>query len=79
MQSEIADEWSRYLSNRTSAPVITYVIDVVPTVSGQYSDDYKALLQSMAFQGQGKYFNVGSAGASDVGDKIREALGADLH
>ena len=74
MQSEVADEWSRYLSNRTSAPVITYVIDVVPTVSGQYSDDYKALLQSMAFQGQGKYFNVGSAGASDVGDRIREAL-----
>jgi len=74
MQSEVADEWARYLANRTTKPVVTYVIDVVPTVSGQYSNDYKALLQSMAFQGKGKYFNVGSAGASDVGDKIREAL-----
>lgn len=74
LQSEIADEWARYLANKTTNPVITYVIDVVPTVSGQYSTDYKALLQSMATQGQGKYFDVGSAGASDVGAKIKAAF-----
>ncbi len=73
-QSEIADEWTRYLANKTTNPVITYVIDVVPTVAGQYSDDYKALLQSMAEEGKGKYFNVGSAGAPDVGAKIKAAL-----
>jgi type IV pilus assembly protein PilY1 len=74
MQSEVADEWSRYLANKPTSPVITYVIDVVPTEAGQYSNDYKALLQSMATQGNGKYFNVGSAGAPDVGQKIREAF-----
>jgi type IV pilus assembly protein PilY1 len=74
MQSEVADEWARYLANKTTNPVITYVIDVVPTVGGQYSDDYKALLESMAEEGKGKYFNVGSAGASDVGAKIKAAL-----
>lgn len=74
MQSEIADEWARYLANKTTNPVITYVIDVVPTVAGQYSDDYKALLESMAEEGKGKYFNVGSAGAPDVGAKIKAAL-----
>lgn len=74
MQSEIADEWARYLASKTSAPVYTYVIDVVPTVPGQYSTDYRALLESIASQGKGKYFNVGSAGASDVGDKIADAF-----
>ena len=73
-QSEIADEWARYLANKSSIPVVTYVIDVVPTVPGQYSNDYKALLRSMATQGKGKYFNAGSVGASDVGDKIKEAF-----
>jgi len=73
-QSDITDEWARYLANKTSNPVITYVIDVVPTVSGQYSNDYKALLQSMAKQGNGTYFNVGSAGAADLGAKIKAAL-----
>lgn len=74
MQSEIADEWARYLANKTTNPVVTYVIDVVPTVAGQYSADYKALLQSMAEEGQGKYFDVGSAGAADVGAKIKAAF-----
>lgn len=73
-QSEVADEWARYMASKSTNPVITYVIDVVPTVSGQYSEDYKALLKSMATAGRGKYFNVGSAGASDVGEKIRKAL-----
>jgi type IV pilus assembly protein PilY1 len=73
-QSEVADEWARYLSNKTTNPVVTYVIDVVPTVAGQYSTDYRRLLESMAVQGQGKYFNVGSAGASDVGAKIKAAF-----
>lgn len=74
LQSEVADEWARYLANKTTNPVITYVIDVVPTVAGQYSDDYKVLLQSMAEEGKGKYFNVGSAGAPDVGAKIKAAF-----
>lgn len=77
-QSEVADEWARYLANKTANSVITYVIDVVPTVSGQYNNDYKALLQSMATQGKGAYFNVGSAGASDLGAKIQAALGTIL-
>ena len=73
-ERDMADEWSRYLSNKTTNPVITYVIDVVPTVAGQYDNDYKALLQSMATQGQGKYFNAGSADAPDLGAKIKAAL-----
>ena len=73
-QGEIADEWSRYLASKTTSPVVTYVIDVVPTNAGQYSTDYKALLQSMATQGKGEYYDVGSAGAADVGIKIQAAL-----
>ena len=71
---DYADEWARYLANKSSRPVVTYVIDVVPTVAGQYSLDYKELLKSMAKQGTGEYFDVGSAGAADVGDKIKEAF-----
>ena len=71
---EVADEWSRYLANKATDPVITYVIDVVPTQDGRYSRDYQALLMSMATQGKGRYFDVGSAAAGDVGGKIRVAL-----
>ncbi len=74
-QGDVADEWSRYLANKAASPVITYVIDVVPTQDGQYSRDYQALLMSMATQGKGKYFNVGSAAAGDIGAKIQVALG----
>ncbi len=74
-EQNMADDWSRYLATRSATKVITYTIDIVPTSPGQYSLGYKALLQSMATQGKGKYFNVGSADAADVGDKIKEALG----
>jgi len=74
MQDEVADEWARYMANKTTNPIITYVIDVVPTTPGQHSADYQALLQSMAFQGKGKYFNVGSATAAQVGNNIQAAL-----
>lgn len=83
-QGDMADEWARYLGNKATNPVITYVIDVVPEgcgvypddpdPCGQYSGDYYALLNSMADQGLGKYFNAGSAGAADVGAKIKEAF-----
>ncbi len=75
-QGDIADEWSRYLANKATSRVTTYIIDVVPTQAGRYSSDYQALLKSMAAQGQGRYFNVGSAAADDVGLKIQAALGA---
>ena len=74
-QDDVADEWARYMANKIENAVITYTIDVVPTVRGQYSEDYQALLRSIATQGQGKYFNVGSSGASDLGSKIQETLG----
>lgn len=73
-QSEIADEWARYMASKSTNPIVSYVIDVIPTVAGQYNNDYKALLKSMAAQGKGKYFDVGSAGAADVGSKIQAAL-----
>lgn len=73
-QADVADEWSRYMADKATNPIVTYVIDVVPTNAGQYSNDYKALLQSMAARGKGKYFNAGSAGSADVGTKIGNAL-----
>jgi len=73
-ERDVADEWARYLGNRSENPVTTFVIDVVPTVRGQYSDDYKALLESIAGQGHGSYFNVGSAGAPDLGEKLQDTL-----
>ena len=77
-EADLADEWARYMASKTSNSVVTYVIDVVPTNAGQYSNDYKALLQSMAAQGKGAYFNVGSAGAGDLGAKLQAAFGSIL-
>jgi type IV pilus assembly protein PilY1 len=73
-QTDIADEWSRYMASKATAPIITYVIDVVPSQNGQYSTDYQALLKSMATQGKGKYFNAGAANAANVGTNIADAL-----
>ncbi len=73
-QADVADEWSRYMGSKTRNPIVSYVIDVIPTNAGQYSNDYKALLKSMAAQGKGKYFDVGSAGDPAVGSKIQAAL-----
>jgi type IV pilus assembly protein PilY1 len=76
-QDDIADEWTRFLANppNTTYPkVITYTIDVKPTQSGQWSTDYQALLRSMATQGKGKYFYVGTAGDADLGAKLQVIL-----
>lgn len=52
-QSNVADEWARFLFNNRQ--IITYSIDVLPGSTGQ-SPGWSALLRSMAVQGRGRYF-----------------------
>lgn len=60
-QSNISDEFARFLSSPTAngiANIVTYTVDVLPGTTGQ-GPGWTALLKSMAAQGKGKYF-VGS-------------------
>jgi Tfp pilus tip-associated adhesin PilY1 len=63
-QSNIADEWAKFLSNNDvnstvagTQTIRTYTVDVNPGTTGQ-GPDHTALLKSMAAQGKGKYFAV---------------------
>ena len=69
-QSNIADEWARFMWN-SPRRITTYTIDVKPKVTGQTAG-WTALLQNMADQSNGKYFDGGSGA---TGDEIRAAFG----
>jgi type IV pilus assembly protein PilY1 len=76
-QSNIADEWARFLANtdvNASHPltqnVISYTVDVNPGTTGQ-GPGWTALLKSIALQGKGKYFAV-TGNASDIADALNK-------
>ncbi|WP_275096396.1 pilus assembly protein [Sedimenticola hydrogenitrophicus] len=54
-----SDEYARFMN--ATQDIVTYTIDVHPTTTGQ-GDDNSTLLASMASQGKGRCFAVGSAG-----------------
>lgn len=76
-QSNIADEWARYLANADVNQnvslvqnVYTYTVDVNPGTTGQ-GPAHTALLKSMATQGKGKYFAV-TSNSSDIADALNK-------
>lgn len=71
-ESNIADEWARFLANNDvnssfagSQTVVTYTVDVLPKTTGQ-GPGHTALLKSMATQGKGKYFATDGTTAAIV-------------
>lgn len=68
-QSNVADEWSRFMKN-SSLGITTYTVDINKVTTGQ-GPGWTALLKSVANQSSGKYFDVSSANA---GAEISAAL-----
>lgn len=76
-ESNIADEWARFLSGADvnssytgTQSVVTYTVDVNPGTTGQ-GPAHTALLKSMALQGKGKYFAV-NGNATDIADALNK-------
>ena len=69
-QDNVGDEWARYL-RKSSLAVRTYTIDVDKVTTGQ-GPGWSALLNSMATQSNGKYFDVSSSVNS--GQEIAKAV-----
>lgn len=68
-QSNVADEWARFMK-KSSLGVVTYTLDV--DKGAQPADKaWTALLQSMAKQSDGKYFDVASG---NMGSAILKAM-----
>ena len=68
-QSNVADEWSRFMRQSTLA-ITSYTLDVDKVTTGQ-GPGWSRLLRSIATVSEGTYFDVSSGGA---GQFIREAL-----
>jgi type IV pilus assembly protein PilY1 len=76
-QSNVADEWARFMANSDVNPtlnqpqnVYTYTVDVNPGTTGQ-GPGHTALLKSMALQGKGKYFAV-TGNSADIADALNK-------
>lgn len=59
-QSNIADEWARFMK-KSSLDIRTYTVDINKVTSGQ-GPGWTALLRSMANVSSGKYFDITSTG-----------------
>ena len=68
-QSNVADEWARWMK-KSSRNIVSYTVDVDKVTTGQ-GPGWTALLKSIAGVSGGKYFNVLAAGA---GAEISNAL-----
>lgn len=66
-QNNVADEWARFLK-ASNLGITTYTIDINKVTTGQ-GPGWTALLQSMAKESGGDYFDVASSG-----NQIRDAL-----
>lgn len=67
-QDNVADEWSRFMKV-SSLGITVYTIDINKVTNGQ-GPGWTALLESMAGQSGGKYYDV----SSTVGTQIQDAL-----
>ena len=76
-QSNIADEWARFLANTDvnaahalTQNVVSYTVDVNPGTTGQ-GPGWTALLKSIALQGKGKYFAV-NGNTTEIADALNQ-------
>jgi type IV pilus assembly protein PilY1 len=77
-QKNPADEWARFMADSPYA-ITTFTVDVDKVTTGQ-GPGWSALLQSMAFQSGGTYYDVASdvSGISDaVNDAFTKILGVN--
>jgi type IV pilus assembly protein PilY1 len=73
-QSNVSDEWARFMYHESGLTIATYTIDVDPKSSGQ-GPGWTSMLQSMAEEGGGKYAEVSSTGdAGEIKDAVNDAL-----
>lgn len=72
-QSNVADEWSRFMYQNKG--IVTYTIDVNPGTTGQ-GPGWTSLLKSMASVSNGKYFAVNqtAGGSSAILDALNRTL-----
>jgi len=71
-QSNVADEWARFMK-QSSAAITLYTVDVDKVTNGQ-GPGWTALLKSMASVSGGKYFDVSSGVASNISNAINNIL-----
>ncbi len=72
-QSNVADEWARFMRRSTPQAVTTFTLDIDPVTTGQ-GPGWSALLASMAVNSNGEYFKITNS-AADAGAAIAAALG----
>jgi type IV pilus assembly protein PilY1 len=68
-QKYLPDEWARFM--KEDLEIITYAIDIDKVTTGQ-GPGWTALLESMADQGDGKYFDVDSGDASNIVEALED-------
>ena len=68
-QSNVADEWARFMK-KSNLGIVTYTVDINKVTTGQ-GPGWTALLKSMAGVSSGKYFDVSASG---TGSQISDAL-----
>ncbi len=70
-QSNMADEWARFMKGSAQA-VTTFTLDVDPVTTGQ-GPGWSALLKSIASTSGGEYFNINSSNnnGADVANALR--------
>ncbi len=71
-QSNIADEWARFMHESTKQIAI-YAIDIDKVTNGQ-GPGWTALLKSMASASDGKYFDVSSGSSQNIVDALNTVL-----
>ena len=73
-QSNVSDEWARFMHEVSPLAIATYTIDVDPVVTGQ-GEGWTAVLKSMAKEGGGEYAAVSStANADEIKNAVNNAL-----
>ena len=70
-QTNVSDEWARFMHEVSAMTIATYTIDVDPETTGQ-GPGWTAVLKSMAKEGGGEYAAVSST--SDAGKEIKDAV-----
>ena len=73
-QTNVSDEWARFMYEVSALTIATYTIDVDPGLTGQ-GPGWTAVLKSMAKEGGGEYAAVSStAGAGEIKNAVNNAL-----
>jgi type IV pilus assembly protein PilY1 len=77
-QSNVSDEWARFMYQDSGLTIATYTIDVDPVLSGGQGPGWSEVLKSMADKehgGNGRYVAVSStADSGEIKNAVKDAL-----